>query len=180
MCAWRSSLGVVNAFVSCLKGCLVVIWGDGQQYYQVGISTLGVLTVGKTVKEITREEWKQCSAGLSGKTDKLKQMIHVPVTSWSFLCSWKEPHVATSGWAYLKVEEGQGLEGRRTETKGDLSEQTKQKLAGYWQAKQRESSIHGFCCCFVPHQLLKMTPHRERREFYFTLNNLWFASVYSG
>lgn len=97
-----------------------------------------------------------------------------------FLCSWKEPHVATSGWAYLKAEEGQGLEGRRTETKGDLSEQTKQKLAGYWQAKQRESSIHGFCRCFVPHQLLKTTPHRESREFYFTVNNLWFASVYSG
>lgn len=47
-----------------------------------------------------------------------------------YTCSCKEPWVATSGQAYLEAE-GWGLGGQTVETKGDLSEHTKQRLAGY-------------------------------------------------
>lgn len=77
-------------------------------------------------------------------------MILVP----RYTCSCKEPWVTTSGWAYLGAE-GWGLGGQRVETKEDLSEQTKQSLAGYRQAKRRQDPRHGFCFCFVPISLSK-------------------------
>lgn len=72
-------------------------------------------------------------------------MVLVP----HYTCSCKEPWVATSGQAYLEAE-GWGLGGQRVETKEDLSEQTKQKLAGYRQAKRQEDPRHVFCFYFVP------------------------------
>lgn len=47
-----------------------------------------------------------------------------------YTCSCKEPWVATSGQAYLEAEVW-GLGGQRLESKEDLSEQTKQRVAGY-------------------------------------------------
>lgn len=64
--------------------------------------------------------------------------------------SCKEPWVATSGRAYLEAE-GWGLGGQTVKTKGDLSEQTKQRLAGYRQAKCREGPKTWFVLLFCPH-----------------------------
>lgn len=73
-----------------------------------------------------------------------------PIISEPFYtCSCKEPRVATSGRAYLEAE-GWGLGGQTVETKGGLSEQTKQRLAGYRHAKHREDWRHGFSFCFIP------------------------------
>lgn len=71
-----------------------------------------------------------------------------------FTCSCEEPWVATSGRAYLEAE-GRGLGGQTVETKGDLSEETKQRLAGYRQVKWREDQRHGFSFSSVPISLFK-------------------------
>ncbi|CAB1427801.1 unnamed protein product [Pleuronectes platessa] len=49
---------------------------------------------------------------------------------------------------YLQAA-GWGLRGHK-ETKGDLSDETKQRLAGYRQAKRGEDPRHVFCFCIVP------------------------------
>lgn len=83
------------------------------------------------------------------KTDDARPGDRPIILVLCYTCSCKEPRVATSGRAYLEAE-GWGLGGQTVETKGDLSEQTKQRLAGYRQAKRREGPRHGFCFCFVP------------------------------
>lgn len=64
------------------------------------------------------------------KTDDACPRVSSIVLVPYYTCSCKEPWVATSGQAYLEAE-GWSLGGQRLETKGDLSEETKQRLAGY-------------------------------------------------
>lgn len=118
---------------------------------QVGLSALGSLTASWNCKRYYPRGTKTALGG-SVREDRQVEtddgvctIVLVPC----YTCSCTEPRVATSGRAYLEAE-GWGLGGQREETKGGLSEQTKQRLAGYRQAKRQEDPGHGFCYCFVP------------------------------
>ena len=141
----------------------------------------------ETVKDIIRGEWKQHSAGLSGEDRQVKtddaRPGDCPIILVPLRHMWlpRKPWVATSGQAYL---EAGGLRGHRAGTKGDLSDKTKQRLAGYRQAKRGEDPRHVFCFCIAHcppptrHQPVKMTPRTRAEGFYFSVYNMWPACVY--
>lgn len=62
-CAIYNSVGLVSTLVPCLYGCLVVIRGDGQQYGQVGLRALGLLTVLRNCKRYYPRGMKTALSG---------------------------------------------------------------------------------------------------------------------
>lgn len=166
-----------------------MIRGDGQQYRQVGFGAFGPLTVLRNCKRYYPRGMKTAlsrSVREDGqvKTDDARPgdcpIRLVPC----YTCSCKEPrgrHIWPGLTLRLRARRGGGAweGGQRVETKGDLSEQTKQRLAGYRQAKRGERARHtGFCSS--PVSASKMTPHREVAGFYFSVYTMWPASVYGG
>lgn len=172
MCVRYSSVGVVSTLVPCLWVRLVVIKGDGQQYRQVGLSALGLLTVLRNCKRYYPRGMKTALSGSvredrQVKTDDARPNDCTIILVPCYTCSCKEPWVATSGRAYL-MPEGWGLGGQRVET---CQNRPNNGLLA-WGPKP------WFLLLFCPRQVFKMTPHRKVDGFYFSIYNIWLASVY--